>query len=331
MTNYRSNKSEVRQQAANYVARLYSGELSAQEETQIYHWCQTNPLHQQEFDAMLAIWDSSSQLYQTDTRPRYHKLSYWLSGIAASLVAVTLLSWLIFAPRNLEQSISPQVQPNHYQTAVGEISTVGLPDGSVVTLNTDSVIEIDFSGNQRKVWLRRGEVFFDVAKDPARVFSINTGQKTIRVIGTKFNVRKSDSSLKVSVSEGLVAIQNSQLPLSDNIDFDHAETLLPAGSVGAFSGTSEVVSQDIPEQVAKTQHWRQGVFRFENESLDNVINEFNRYRIKKIQLQTAQLGQLKISGVFRLKDGDSIITALETALPVQVQKTPEYILLMPKS
>ena len=59
------NQDAITKQAANFVARLYSGELSAEEENEIYAWCDQSPQHQQEFDNMLAIWDSSNQLFQT--------------------------------------------------------------------------------------------------------------------------------------------------------------------------------------------------------------------------------------------------------------------------
>ena len=79
------------------------------------------------------------------------------------------------------------------------------------------------------------------------------------------------------------------------------------------------------------QQWRQGVFRFDNEPLSKVITEFNRYRLKKITLRNTDLGKLKISGVFKLKDGDSILSALEAALPVEVERYPNYIELTAKN
>ena len=319
------NQELISQQAADFVARLYSGELSAEEEKKIYVWCEQSPTHQQEFDAMLVIWDGSSQLYQTPKTPRKSMGNYWFSGLAASLVCTVLALWfLAVQPSSSLYQVSNE-RPNQYETAIGEISTIGLPDGSVVTLNTDSAIRIDFTGVQRRLWLVRGEAYFDVAKDPNRVFSINTGEKTIRVIGTKFNVRKSEQTLKISVTEGLVAVQPSTRSSTDQIEFSHAETLLPAGSIGAFNGTSEVIAKVTPKEVLSDQQWRKGVFRFDDEPLSKVITEFNRYRQKKITLQSEGLGKLKISGVFKLKDGDSILSALEAALPVDVARYPNYI------
>ena len=325
------NQDAITKQAANFVARLYSGELSAEEENEIYAWCDQSPQHQQEFDNMLAIWDSSNQLFQTAAPVKKKKHTYWYTGIAASFVCAVLAIWFVALPPSVSTQQVAHNEPNRYHTAVGEISTVGLPDGSIVTLNTNSAIKVDFSGSQRRILLERGEAFFDVAKDATRVFSINTGEKTIRVIGTKFNVRKSVATLKVSVAEGLVAVQSSTLPSSDQIDFEEAETLLPAGSIGAFNGTSEVIAQVTSKEVNASQQWRQGIFRFDNEPLAKVLTEFNRYRLKKITLENQALGKLKISGVFKLKDGDSILSALEAALPVEGERYPEYIELTAKN
>lgn len=325
------NQELISQQAAKFVARLYSGELSPEEEKQIYAWCERRPEHQHEFDTMLALWDTSGQLYQTPKSPHKSPRGYWFMGMAASFVCALLAVWFLAVPQpNALYQLANERQ-TQYETAIGEISTVGLPDGSAVTLNTDSAINIDFSGVQRRIWLIRGEAFFDVAKDPTRVFSINTGEKTIRVIGTKFNVRKSEQTLKVSVTEGLVAVQPSARTSDDQIEFDKAETLLAAGSIGAFNGTSEVIAKVTSKEVLAHQQWRQGVFRFDNEPLSKVITEFNRYRLKKITLRNTDLGKLKISGVFKLKDGDSILSALEAALPVEVERYPNYIELTAKN
>jgi transmembrane sensor len=331
------NIEKTRQQAAKYITRLYSGDLSAQEEEEICDWCDAHPHNQLEFDALLDIWDISNNLY-TPIASIESKRSwpFTYGAISASFILFILFSLWGLSPDHLSEFVQTKKNlisvesSNYYQTAVGEVKKMRLSDGSILTLNTNSAIEVDFSGHQRRVLLHRGEVFFDVKKDPNRVFSINTGQRIIRVIGTKFNVRKSDVSLKVSVSEGLVGIQESSSEQSKTDDFRQSETLLQAGSIGAYSGNTEVISRNTPELIKKNLAWREGVFRFENETLENVINEFNRYRIKKIKLQTDELGQLKISGVFSLKNSDSIITAIKTALPVNTQESSQFITLIEK-
>jgi len=210
-----------------------------------------------------------------------------------------------------------------YQTVIGQVSTVTLPDGSELTLNTATTVRIDFTGKERQVWLQSGEAFFDVAKDPERPFSINTGMQTIRVLGTQFNVRKSADSIQVAVTEGIVSVHNNAKTAANNAPWQDA--YLPAGSVAAFSESSKVVSNNQPFKANSAQSWRTGIFRFDDESLANVVAEFNRYRHQKLVIEDPQAADLKISGVFHLKDGDSLINALKATLPIKVDhKNGQY-------
>ena len=322
--------SQIQQQAAQYVARLYSGDMSAHDEQQLQAWCDANTSHLQEFNLQLAIWDSCTELYPTavvvEKKSNIFKVAF---AIAASLLVVVLSYSLTLSENHWFSETSAVAQASHalshdYQTAVGEVSTVELADGTRVTLNTDTAMTVAFSASERRVVLQHGEAYFDVAKNPDKVFVINVGDKRIRVIGTKFNVRQSADTLKVSVTEGLVAVQDAKKVHSDDF-VDQQDTLLPAGSVAAFSGASQVVSSAASEEINSALNWRKGVFRFENESLASVVSEFNRYRLQKIVLQDKQVEGLRISGVFYLKGGDSIINALKATLPIEVEQDNEQI------
>jgi len=218
--------------------------------------------------------------------------------------------------------------PQYYRTAVGEVSHVTLADGSTLSLNTDSELTIEFTAQQRLVNLSRGEVFFDVAKDLQRPFVINTGERRIEVLGTQFNVRKrhDEQVLKISVLEGKVAVHQA----TNDSPVDRLQQPLLAGDIASYSATNEVVQQNQQRQVSSAQTWRQGIVRFDNENLDNVVKEFNRYRTRKITIHDEQVKQLRISGVFHLANGENILTALESTLPIQVQRTNQRIVISAK-
>jgi transmembrane sensor len=346
MTKFEANE-QTQQQAAEYVARLYSGELSAKEEHTIRAWCAADSRHQREFDNMVAIWDTSQELYETaddNTQVRSYKIAL---NIAASLIVALAIGLYMVLPNSTvdpigtqmahvaNEAVTTQSQPtsgkdsHRYQTQVGEVKDVTLPDGTLVSLNTDTAIEYDFSGDTRNLLLKRGEAFFAVAKDPSKVFIIDTGKQIIRVIGTKFNVRKSTDSLQVAVKEGLVAVHAAD---KKHQAFEHKteDTLLPAGTIGAFSGAGKIVSADQTDKVERLQSWRFGFFRFDNESMETVVTELNRYQLKPIVLLGDKVKKLRISGVYSLRNQDSLFQALEQVLPIRVSSYPEQIFIEAK-
>lgn len=121
------------------------------------------------------------------------------------------------------------------------------------------------------------------------------------------------------------AQQNSQQSQPNS----YTEYLL-AGDIGAFSDDNKIIQAQQFEQAQTSQAWRRGVVRFDDDPLQDVIKELNRYRTHKIALRGQQTKDLKISGVFHLKNGDAILNAIAATLPVQVIKEQEHIYIAAK-
>lgn len=349
---------EIHQQAADWVVRLYSGELTAQEERALSQWRQ-QPAHDAEFVAALHAWDLSAQLYACPTQPTQPKKWRWmgLGALAASALLITVWtvnSGLLFNKIDLpagdarivalpnpletndpetneatttefrmtEQYASTTLNISQtFRTAVGEVSHIKLADGSTVSLNTNSLLKVTLSDDGRHAELISGEAFFDIAKDPNRPFDIYTEQQKISVLGTKFNVRThSDKhTVEVAVLEGKVAVRDNQAETVDEPE------LLTAGHIGAFSDQARHVETSKIDQVKKQQSWRTGIVRFDDEPLQHVVADLNRYRTRKIEFADEHAKTLRISGVFHLKNGSGIITALAATLPISVNKTTSTV------
>lgn len=360
----------VQEQAAHFVTRLYSGELSAQEERQLQQWRKASAEHEEAFQAMLALWELSNNLYQPVAQKRtlQRRLRSWgISAAAGVLLSAGVLylatDWVPAAGPAIKQPMSqtsqqpaeqalastvnsiepitaagvPAVVPQEHRylrTGVGEVDTVALSDGSTVTLNTATTLQIAFNDEERYVVLVAGEAFFDVKSDMERAFVIDTGEQTIRVLGTKFNVRKEESAVRVAVVEGKVAVSRlptmpieGGTPRAEEIDFDSKDYFLEAGAVGSFSATADVVAESNFAQVSEAQSWRRGIFRFDDSSLDAVVKEFNRYRSQKIRIMDESAANLRISGVFHFNDGDGLLQALTASLPIELEETGHEVLI----
>ncbi len=360
------SKYKIREEAAHFVTRLHSGEITGREEAELNAWRQRSEAHESEFQAMLATWDLTAQLYQEPERAvtpkkRLVKTSTWFVGaIAASILAVVVvplaLDFFNTPPGNPKLvGTTPESPPSTpevirdvvtfddfriseheysdvdraeiFTSAVGEVRHIKLADGSTISLNTDTTLTVEVRANQRLVTLTKGEAFFDVAHDENRPFVIDTGDQIIRVLGTQFNVRKRDDEaiLQVAVVQGRVSIARNKERTTETQQTEPKDNLLAAGDIGAFGPESELISQNDVAEVNTTQSWRHGVFRFENESLEQVVRELNRYRNRKIHIVDAEANALRISGVFHLKNGENILLALESSLPVRIVRESEYV------
>src|SRR5262249_39417186 len=99
-----------------------------------------------------------------------------------------------------------------YRTPVGGIESVPTADGSTITLNTDSQIRVALSASERRIELKHGEAYFEVAHDPNRPFVVHAGNKRVIAVGTKFSVRRDYDDVQVVVTEGKVRLEGDDSP-----------------------------------------------------------------------------------------------------------------------
>lgn len=210
-----------------------------------------------------------------------------------------------------------------YATALGEQTSIPLPDGSIVTLNTLSSIQVDYSEAFRVIHLVEGEALFEVSKDPERPFRVIAGSAVIQAVGTQFNVRSvAAEDVTVTVVEGIVDVsakpsRNSSGDvgrLSDAGEPALAAAIEPIRlTVGQQarieSRSGQVAVIEVPA-VEKAIAWQQRRLVFEHLSLKEVIDEFNRYNDPPIVIDDPELRNLPISGVFRSNDRESFVQFL---------------------
>jgi transmembrane sensor len=189
-----------------------------------------------------------------------------------------------------------------YSTDIGEFHRVTLSDGSTIALNTDSEVRVRYSSHHRHVDLMRGEALFTVAKNKERPFDVEAGSTTVRAVGTAFSVRLHESGanerVDVVVSEGRVAINPPSTPT------------YPAGSVAAVrNGRVDATLIDV-EDITSKLAWTSGRVMFQGEKLRDVVEELNRYNLRKLQVTDPDIASLRIGGTFQATDPDGFARAL---------------------
>lgn len=209
-----------------------------------------------------------------------------------------------------------------YATRVGAMETVSLPDGSRLTLNTDSRLRIDMDANGRRVRLRHGEAFFEVAKDPLRPFVVEAGDKRIIAVGTAFSVRRSGSDVRVVVSEGRVRVETAGGPAQVL-----QAPLLDAGMIASTQGDAVLVQARSPAEIAQNLSWRTGQLVFRDTPMAEAVAEFNRYNTRKLVIEDAAVGGLRVGGIFRATQLDTFVSLVQQGFPVQARAEEDRIVL----
>ncbi|MEJ0038585.1 MAG: FecR domain-containing protein [Gammaproteobacteria bacterium] len=220
------------------------------------------------------------------------------SRLAASITVLAIASigglgaWYAVEQKNTQT----------YSTHIGEFNRVVLEDGSTIALNTDSEVRVHYSSRYRHVGLMRGEALFQVAKNKEKPFDVEAGSTTVRAVGTAFSVRLHEAGtnerVDVVVSEGRIAIN----PPSSQTFAAGSVATVQNGRVDA----TRVDGDDITSKLA----WTTGRLMFQGEKLSDVVDELNRYNLRKLQVADPDIAGLRIGGTFQATDPDGFARAL---------------------
>ena len=208
-----------------------------------------------------------------------------------------------------------------YRTPIGGLASVPMPDGSKVTLNTNSEIRVAVTETERRVTLDKGEAFFEVAKDPRRPFVVHAGDKQIVAVGTKFSVRRDADAVRVVVTEGRVRLERSSAsgaaPLAQ----------LSAGTIARAAGAGTLVQEKPLDEAEEFLSWRTGFLVFRDTTLGDAVAEFNRYNMHKIVIEDPAVAAMHVGGSFRSTNVDAFVRLLQEGFQIHVDQRDEQIVL----
>jgi len=330
MTHDNSSK-EVRTEAARWAERMMddSQPLSTAEAEAFQGWIKASDEHAQEFRAHMLLAKlvrdlpahiRTEMLTQAteDAHERSQRWKLWTRGLAASVVLglVTTLGWFGY------QYNSASIE---YVTPVSITRDVTLPDGSIAHLNTRTDLRWTGRSGERRVALREGEALFEVKHDPAHPFTVVLDTSEIRVLGTRFNVRRRDNTeVVVTVLEGTVEVL--QKPASGSTQAAWTRTL-HANQQLVYNATG-VVRDIYASTGANAARWREGILEFEDESLSNIAGDLGRYTDRKIVVSDPHLAQLRLGGQLKVRgDIKGSLGLLERIAPVAVHESGNTFIL----
>jgi transmembrane sensor len=304
----------ARDEAAQWFVRLQDAELNAAERQRFDAWRTEHPDHQYEFDVLQGVWSAADLLPNARLqalceapaeRPRRRAILRY--AVAASVVAVALGLGLF---SGLDH---PKPYSAEFSTRLGEHRQVALPDGSVMDLNSRSIVTVHYEKGRRGVEIKQGEAMFSVEHDTSRPFVVAAGAGQVTVTGTRFDVRRDDDQTRVMVEAGTVKVQG-RAP-------DKMVTL--TAGLGSHVDNQGRVAAAYAVNTEELTAWRTGKLVFNNASLGEVAREVSRYREQPLRVSTPAVGNLRLTSVFKSNDTDALLKALPHILPVALRTLPD--------
>jgi transmembrane sensor len=304
-----SDEDGRRAEAADWVVRLQTADLTEDQALAFDAWLSASEDNARAYDAALGVMfevEASAPRIAFDLRrlpvprPSHSRRGWIVAGgmAAAATVALAVMPvGLLSAPAQT------------YTTAKGEHRTVTLADGTKVDLNAGTRMTVTLARHERRVSMPEGEAVFDVAHDAARPFLIAAGDRTVRVVGTRFDVRRREGQLSVTVDRGVVEVRPNEdargraFRLHPGQRLDHAE--------GAADAHVRAVAP------ADVYAWRTGRLIYRDQPLGDVVTDLNQQYARQITLEDPALAAIRFSGVLVLDDQDAVIRRLALLAPLR--------------
>jgi transmembrane sensor len=331
----------IREQAAGWVIRLGTPDVSPESSAEFAAWMRTSPIHVREYLRAEATWlavrgvaqtnrtDITGLLREAQTNivelPQERKLAPGGEAIATprrrrALPLAMAATALLVIGAALALVLTHTFDRNTYSTSVGEMRRVVLDDGSAVELNTRSKIRVAFTEAGRDIHLESGEAYFSVARDSRRPFRVHSDTTVIRALGTEFSVYRKSGRTIVTVVEGKVAATKA------GQDEVHAGVELTAGRQVVVE-TAAVPAPANVDAVRATA-WRQRRLIFHHEPLGEVVAEFNRYNRRQLVVEDEDLAARDISGVFDPEKPEGLIGFLTRGGEVRAVESGSGIIVL---
>lgn len=292
-----STSQEVDDQAARWAALRELGELTPEQRDEFKRWLSADKRHLGAYaraeGTLIRVDRAHSAAMSGSSMLQAVKVSKWdrrrvvLAGTAAaSIAAVGFVASQIWKSEREEM----------FTTDIGQLREVLLADGSVITLNTNSKVAVRYTAEMRDIRLLQGEALFDVAKDKARPFVVQANGTSVRAVGTSFTVSMlPQKPIQVLVREGTVEVKRKELASSVPVRVS-ANTKAVAPSDAPISATA-IPTAKLDRDIA----WKDGRLAFDDETLENAVDEYARYSDVQIVVDPA-VSQKTITGVFGSND-----------------------------
>ena len=352
----RESDEEIKAAARDWLLRLSLESPTDLERAQYAAWCAADPRHAAAYRRFESIWQDAASLEELKPLAKLPLArDPWWWRLRVNL-AVHPLRWAVSAGLTIAVAgfgLWYLLTPAYYATEIAEVRDIHLPDGSEVTLGARSSLSVTFRLHERRVFLTSGIAFFAVTKNPSRPFVVLVGDKEVRVVGTKFEIRRDPTSMRVSVVQGTVEVMqvterekqtaretppsvrlaarvtppatatipnDAQVAATVLAPTDSAEErILTAGQqvTTAFDGAIPA-PQVMPRE--EPAAWRHGRQVYVDTPLKDIIADANRYSRAPIEIADEGVANVRVSVTYPSDRIEEMVSVLSRSLSLKVER-----------
>ncbi len=355
------DRKAIEEEAGAWLIKLDGDSaLSAVELASLREWLERSPVHREQLGSLAGFWGKMNVLTELAVPlghperranrsfvgsmrhaiPQIGRAGF-VTAVVVIGIGVAVTFWLRPDPFLSSNGL--------YATAIGQQQSTTLADGSVVLLNTNSQIKVDYNNEFRNIRLLQGEAHFTVAKGAARAFRVYAGSGRVQAVGTAFSVYIKDNTINVTVTEGKVELASVTRPSTNRLP----QQGTPSGTVKS-SGSNAIVDNGFVEilgtiragesatiqsardpdivstinaietveaqEMAKRLSWREGILTFAGDPLEDVVAEISRYTTVSIEITDPVVRATRIGGRFPIGETDAMFDALEANFGLRVTR-----------
>jgi len=349
------SEKDIKAAARDWLLRLSLESPTPDERAQFAAWCAEDPRRAAAYRRFESIWQEAATLEELKplaalpsardpwwrrvrVSPVVHPMR-WAGSASLAAACIAVGVWYLLAPV-------------YYATGVAEVREIHLTDGSEVILGARSSLEVAFRLHERRVALTSGLAFFSVSKNPSRPFIVLVGDKEVRVVGTKFEVRRDPEGMRVSVVEGTVEVMRVPEGASE-ISREAPRTVRLAAKVtqpasatipdGAAIGPTPLTPTENPEERILTAGqqvtaapagaipdpqamprgepaaWRHGRLVYVDATLKDIIADANRYSREPIVIADEGVANVRVSVTYPSDRIEEMVAALSRSLSLEIE------------
>lgn len=363
----------IEMEAYQWLIKFDSDAPPTENEVNAWHeWLNRSPAHKREWQRINVFWNDADVMKALAiplSKARKRSVFVWLRELLALPLIYQRVGVLtgvfslgicvvfgVLSIINIDALLnSSRVKNGTYGTVIGQQKTKTLSDGTLLQMNTDSQVRIEYNDKLRKIFLLRGEAHFNVAENVDRPFEVYAGNGMVRAVGTAFAVYFGDNELKVIVNEGKVDLAALEVATAArdkpvihevvNVDAEYNKYSSPGyGKLGSLvAGQSAVFNSaaandtaaEIEElsqaELARILSWRTGFLVFNGDSLSDVVKELGRYTSITIEVVDPALNDIRVGGRFKVNELDAVFDVLEVSFGMRIKRiNDQHIQLLPK-
>lgn len=296
--------------ASNWFSLRRSGTMTPEAQAELEGWL-ADPDNRAAFADVEATWalvdaarDDPAMLAMREAAERAHppaRRRWAIGGAIAASVAAAAVALPILTSSDIAARLPiPGLGVRTISTGTGQMTTMTLPDGTLVTMDGGTILKMRETADQRLVTMERGRAFFRVAGDK-RPFSVIAAGKRATAARGAFDVNLANNCFDLTLVDGKVRVADaSMLRRPQTAELSAGSRLLVAAA-----GNWAVTRVNVEKQTG----WLRGWLTYDRAPMSRIAADLNRYSDKQIVIADAKVAATPMMGAFKPGDVDSFVRA----------------------